>query len=698
MRGARAPIAALALASGLTLAVCSAWAAPPAPPSPIAASDLVVEAFPVFGTGATIARGWNEVSVRIQNNGGKPLRGQVQASMLQFGHDARDFRATAPFSVGAGASVIVRVPALVAAYGDLVVTVLGQDGLAVSETRFPSFNSVGVTLLDVSETTRLRGAVGDAAVSPLFTPSGSRGSGPTLAVASPRFDAATGDPILPDRAALYASADAVLMRSDLLSRLDVPELAALAGYVLAGGTLAVTVSRPEDLRSPTLVAFAGGPIARQGVFAATLAELVLPMPTGGPGPSAKVIAPAREASGEVLETLAGFAGGNLHGSPYGSSAFYGLGEVHLLAFDPTRKPAVDDPWAQARMVDLARRAFDRRATTVFRQGVEQPSASYARVRQQLDPNESSRWAIAASALLLCLYAVVAGPVNFALAARAGKPLRALRWLPMISAATFALIVGIGVVAKGVNGRARHLTLVEAGAGMTRGAAQRFRGFYASRARELTVRTSDASSVVCTAVLAEYADRKDHLMVDRDGARLVDVAALPWQTVVVREDGFASLGDGVALVRDGASALAVTNRTGHDLRGAVLRAPDGVAYYFPRIKDGERVVTAPAQAMSATVAGKAWETRLASPARAGLLPLHRLVAHALGDVLDADAPGLADAWAAIEEASGEMTDWFPDGLPTLIAQLDGGEGRVGDSGLRLESDRLLVRVVGFGGRP
>ena len=698
MRRRRAPIVALALALALALAWTPAFAAPAAAPETSAPSELLVDAFPIFGTGATIAQGWNEVSVRVHNNGGKPARGQVEISMVQLGREARDFRATAPFSVGAGASIIVRVPALVAAYGDLVVTVVDDAGHVVHDVRFPSWNPTGVTLLDVSETTRLRGAVNEAAVSPLFTPGSAKSSLSTLLVASPRFDAATGDPILPDRAALYASADAVLMRSEMLTRLGVPELDALAGYVLAGGTLAITLSRPEDLRSPTLVALTGGPITRQSVFAATLQELVLPAPTAGIGPSTRLIAPAREASSEVSETLAGFAGGNLHGSLYGSSAPYGLGEVHLLAFDPTRKPAVDDPWAQARVVDLARRAFDRRATIVIRQGAPHPSASYGRVRQHLDPNESSRWAIGAAALTLCLYAIIAGPVNFSLAARAGKPLRALRWLPIIAAATFALIIGIGVAAKGVTGRARHLTLVEAGAGMTRGAAQRFRGFYAARARELTVRASDPSSVVCTAVLADSADRKDHLVIDRDGARLVEVAALPWQTVVVREDGFASLGDGVAIVKDGESGVAVINRTGRDLRGSILRGPSGAAYYFPRIKDGERVVTAAAPALSASPAGKAWETRLLSPALAGVLPLHRLVAHALGPVLDADAPGLADAWGAIEEAGGEMIDWFPDGVPTLIGQLDGGEGRTADSGLRLESDRLLVRVVGFGGRP
>src|SRR5262249_12017166 len=160
------------------------------------------------------------------------------------------------------------------------------------------------------------------------------------------------------------------------------------------GTLAVAVVRPEDVRHPTLTAFAGGAILRQGVWAATLAEL----PSSGLSVPGRVVARAPNPSGDVAETLAGYAGGNLHGSAYGSSAAYGLGEVHLLAFDPTQRPAVDDPWAQARVIDLARRAFDRRSIQAFRPGADAGGTSYGRVRRELDPNESSRWAIAAATL------------------------------------------------------------------------------------------------------------------------------------------------------------------------------------------------------------------------------------------------------------------------------------------------------------
>jgi hypothetical protein len=486
----------------------------------------------------------------------------------------------------------------------------------------------------------------------------------------------------------------VLVRSDVLARVQGPELDALASHMLAGGTIAIAIVRPEDVRNPVVVAFAGGDVTRTRVSPATLAELVLSPPTGLVG--GKGLPRARTPTSELAETLGGWAGGNLRPSLYGSSAAYGLGEVHLLAFDPTRKPALDDPWALARMVDLTRRAFDRRSTQAFRPGGDSTNASPERVRRLLDPNESSRWAIAAAALLLIVYAVVAGPVNFALAARSGRPLRALRRLPLFSAVAFALVVGIGSAAKGFVGRARHLGLIEAGAGMSKGNVRRYRAFYTSGARELTIPATDATSLLLTAT-PDSTDRVDHFVVDRDGARLVEVGALPWQTVVVREDGLASLGDGIAIVNDGETGITVINRTGRNLRGALLRTPHGPTFYFARIADGDRVGTSAGKDLRTDPDGRVWESAVGRAGRAGVLSFRALEADSLAPILEADAPGLAAAWWAISDAAGPRVDWFPDDVPVLLAQLDGGEGRTKDAGLRIDSDRLLVRVVGFGGR-
>jgi len=674
--------------------------AAPAPSGSAAATPseharVAVEVSPLLGMQATPA-GWSGFFVRVQNNDQKPVRGEVEIESKLFADSSR-FRATAPFVVGAGASVIVRLPTHANVYGETVVSVRDDAGVEIGSHRATVTNAQSVFLLDVTETSRLRGAINEAAISPLFTPWGagtSYGTGPQLQVGSPRFDPATGDPILPDRAALYAPAAAVVMRSDMLVKLGAAELEALSGYVLGGGTLAVAIARPEDIRSTVLAAFAGGDITQTSPHSETLKEFRLPT---APSNAPKVISSVESPLDEVGKSLVGFSGGNLRGSRYGASAVYGLGEFHLLAFDPTKKPGVDDPWVQGRMLDLSRKAFDRRSSVVYRQGGPPGYPDPDRVRQELDPNEGSRWAIAVAALLLIVYAILAGPLNFTLNANKGKPLRALVWLPIFSAITFLAIVMIGLVAKGLSGRSRHLTLVEAGAGMTKGTARRWRGFFTPRSKELTVRTSDGSSVAMTAIVAAPATRDDHMLVDRDGARLVDVAALPWQTVVIREDGFSDLGEGISITHEGEATAAVTNRSGRELRAAILAMPGGVLRYFPRIKDGESVLSTAGVDINTTPNGRVWATRIAVSGRAGAIDLHPLAGPFLEPLLEPDAPGLGSAWWAIEQSAGSLVNWFPEDVPVLLGQLDGGEGKTSDSSLKLERDRLLVRVLGWGGR-
>ena len=65
-------------------------------------------------------------------------------------------------------------------------------------------------------------------------------------------------------------------------------------------------------------------------------------------------------------------------------------------------------------------------------------------------------------------------------------------------------------------------------------------------------------------------------------------------------------------------------------------------------------------------------------------------------LNQTAAGLADAWHAFEALAGDVTEWWPSDVPVLLAQVAGGEGRTSDSGLRVDADRLLLRVVGYGG--
>ena len=662
-----------------------------AQPMPTPPPGVSVNITPTLSTNPpNMPIGWTPVLVTIGNAGGSPLRGEVEASLRTYG-DKRSFESRAPYAVAAGATVSVELPVDVPNYGQIYVRVIDKDNGEIASTTFTATDLASIALFDASGS-QLKGAINDTAVATSFeqgahTGRSSGGSGVTVSVVLPRVDAATGDPILPDRSALYASVEAVLMRSEMLARLTEPDLSALLNFVLSGGTLAIAITRPEDVRNPTITALVGGEIAQTAVSSEALRPLAVSSSMGAVG-----LAPGED----LGKALGGFRGGNLKGSAYGNSAPYGLGEVHLLAFDPTRKPALDDPWARVRMVDLTRRAFDRRANIVFRPGAYEEPYNLQAVRRVLDPNESSRWAIGAAALLLLVYAVLAAPLNYSLAAKRNQPLRALRLLPLFSAITFFVIVGIGMLAKGVNGRARHLSLVDAGAGMPKAAIRRYRAFFASRAKELTVRTTDASGLVRTAIVAEPGEAQDRLVVDREGARLVSVDALPWQTLVVREDGAVSLGEGIAIVKKPDGTIAVKNRAGRDLRAAILRLPGGDFRYFPKIEDGQAVDAGAGRSIGSEPRDRMWLTAVGTTHSAGSTTIYPLQAYGIGAITDDDVPGLGQAWSALEEAGGRDTSWFLDDVPVLIAQLQGGEGRSSDSSLRLESDRMLVRVVGFGG--
>ena len=63
----------------------------------------------------------------------------------------------------------------------------------------------------------------------------------------------------------------------------------------------------------------------------------------------------------------------------------------------------------------------------------------------------------------------------------------------------------------------------------------------------------------------------------------------------------------------------------------------------------------------------------------------------------DTDGAPVAWKALDDSVPSL-DWWPDDVPVVLAQLDGGEGKTSDSGLKLESDRVLIRVLGWGGAP
>jgi hypothetical protein len=659
--------------------------------------------------------GWTEVVARIDNVGGAGLKGSLELSSTPgYGRD-QDLVTRAPFNVPAGRSVIVHVPTHGYTYqpSNLTLTALNAGGAKLGTVNVSMNSSQAPLLVDVDDPSRLAIVLRNAPVGTAWS-SGASGSGATtpLTVGTAAFDGITGDPILPDQAAGYAAATVVLIHSDALARLEQGALDALVDWVLSGGTLAVVPTRPEDLRGPTLTALVGGdvsstepppvlltlpamsPAAASSPFAAPTKPSVggeddVPGSPGAGGRAGRAGALQVGPSAAVLPRLVGYRGGNLRPSHHGATAPYGMGEVHLLPIDPTVSPAVDDPWVQARVVDLVSRAWDRRAFNAFRQGAFPPSPyQLNEVRRSLDPNENFRPALGIAAILLVLYSIVAGPVTFLRAGRSGNPLTPLKWAPVWSALAFGAVVLVGLAGKGWRGRARHLSLVEAGAGMPRGAIHRFRGFFTSEAHAMSIATTDRSCVLD--VMGEDAAKEHRVFrIDRNGGALENLTSLPWQTVVVVEDGFTEVGGGVTLLSNADGTVEIVNRSGHVLRDVVVYVPDKEPSYFAELKDGARASSETGQAMASSAVRRSTTV--------GARRVHPLEASDLGPLLDArTSERLRDEWRPIESAAGGEVDWLPDDTPVLLAEIAGGEGQTRDSALSVERDRTLLRIVGAGG--
>ncbi|HEY0464412.1 MAG TPA: hypothetical protein VGC79_09400, partial [Polyangiaceae bacterium] len=241
---------------------------------------------------------------------------------------------------------------------------------------------------------------------------------------------------------------------------------------------------------------------------------------------------------------------------------------------------------------------------------------------------------------------------------------------------------LGRLGKGVTGRARHFTLIKAGACMSRGSITLFRGLYGARSDDVIVRAARGSVLD---VIGDPDEVTRDLLVDRDGLRLEQLREKPWQVQVVREDGFTNLGAGVSLVRAADGELTIKNRCARDLLAVIVNAPGQGLSYFPKLSDGETVSLRQGRSIGPAPSSSTFGTRTLS-------------ATSFHDQVEERAKGSGAAWEALESLTGSDADWWPEDVPVLIAELEGGEGRNQDSGLRLDLDRVLVRVVGYGGVP
>ncbi|MFZ5889743.1 MAG: hypothetical protein ACOY0T_01630 [Myxococcota bacterium] len=676
--------------SGALLSLALYSVAPCASANP---PTLVLEAAPLLGPAVPDDGGWRSVRVRLENTSNQAVTGSLLIETRSgFSRGGADLTTLLPFAVAGKGHVSFEAPTHGIGGGGSQVRVRAQNsqGEVLAESTLTGINPTDALVLDLSNPSRLAPLLRNRPFSSRRgAPYASRARLAQISVAAALEDPTSGDLVLPEFAGGYAAATLVIGSGRELSRLSDSEQTALANWVLSGGALALYLDRPEDFGRPLIQALVGARPERAPVPEALTRMQVFLVPADDSEPTRTTPAPPKlvraAPSSDTQKRLVGYRGGNLHDTGWGASASYGLGELHLLAFDPRDVSNLNDTWTRHKLVALVEHAFGREPHAAVHHSSSLPGElSIDGIRRELDPNQATRWTIVVSALLLLAYAGLAGPLNFYLASRKGRPLRALWQLPLWSLATLSIIMLLGLFGKGLNGRSRRLTLFDAGAGSSRAAAVRFRGFYAASSRELTVRATRREHVLDLGALSSDIVRQ--LTVDGDGPRLTGLRTKPWQTVLVREDGFGELAGGVSVISQNGD-LIIKNRVGRDLLGVIVRNATGDATYIARIRDGQSVRASEGSSLGT----------LGSPSAAGSTAVP-LDSGRFASTIDHDYPGLGRAWGALEPAFASDTEWWPADVPVVLAALDGGEGKLTDSGLGVDYDRVLVRLVGEGGTP
>jgi hypothetical protein len=399
------------------------------------------------------------------------------------------------------------------------------------------------------------------------------------------LDAQTRDPVLPTQAVGWSSVHVLVASAPLLARAGQAEQEALADWVRGGGRVIVFPRSDADFRDPFLRSLVGD-LARVG------AE-----------PRYSTLVP-QAAQGQRLTV-----NGQL-GEEFGASRRVGFGRVYVASFDGSAPPFSEA--AETRALVRAIAAAPRQhgvdwPVLPFGQLQDQVGAewfgsgpSFGTLRSTLDPNEGYRPALGLVAVVLLLYVIAIGPVNFTFVQRRNRPTLALLTTPIAAFFCALVMLGVGYVGKGTTMRFRAVEVVELVEGDASGPARRYTGLFYTRPASLELSSPEHGIVrVLRGATSDVAPVTDHA-----GERPVlrELRGRLWETVFVREDRIAPLGGTIRFTRDGRRLAAVENGTPHALRGAVVIDPAGAVYPVGDVPAGGRAAISSASSMSLTAMG------------------------------------------------------------------------------------------------
>lgn len=559
-------------------ALACSLAARPAIAQDDASAPVAVDAVGLFGPELHLPARHIPVRVTVRNRTAAPLRGRVIVESSDWRE--RSERHGVALDLPPRGERTVELTVLARESGTLVAGFELGGRRVASRHLSIAYNAAAEGLVVLADPPRIRGSLLDVQTEQFVRHGGTSIVNMPVGVIS--FDATSGEPLAPTRASGWHAARLVVASAPTLERLSPTQRDALFDWLRGGGELVVFLRSPEDLRAPAMQAMA--PLTWRPDDDPTPSALV---PAGAP--AARIVASTDRA--EPRE--------------YGISVPVGFGRVEVVRYDGTAPPYVDAPETRRLVEQIAGRP--RRAGAelpMFRPGAPESfddwsgGWTFRPVRSYLDPNESFRPALGFVAILLLLYVIVVGPLNFSWVARKNRPTLALITTPIAAFVCLALLLGVGYVGKGTTMRYRAVGLLELVEGEPSGPERRYLGLFLTRPAtfDLAVPERGTTSLVHGVgarglKVASYGERS--IVEDLQGGL--------WETLFLREDRLSGLGGAVTLEREGGHLVAVRNESRVTLRGAVVLDMSGNAYVVGDVAPGARVeiARAPSEALGST---------------------------------------------------------------------------------------------------
>lgn len=609
---------------------------------------------PLFGEGTFLANSWSPVWVEVENHTSAAQRGRLHIDVA--GYRETVMRRQIPLDVPPGETRHAIVSVFTGESGTTMHTSfeVGERELASAELSV-DYQSTERSVVVFGDPPRLRGALFDLDVNESLDTGVPRMV--RFPVGTVRFDASTGDPVLPETAAAWASVKLLVASAPALTRVARAHRAPIEDWLRTGGRLLVFPRSPADLRHEWLASLVGGAIA-----------------SGGEPPLRSEMVPA----GGMRLGLVCAAEHQIES--FGCSAPFGHGRVFVAAYDGTTPSAIESGAPRGLVTALLAAPSATRAVLPFARGAtpltEQywdGSGSLGSLRSALDPNEGFRPALGLVALVLLLYVIIVGPLNFRWVQKKNRPTLALLTTPAAASVCVLLLLMVGYLGKGVTMRYRRVELVELVEGQARGASRRYTGIFSTRPGTFDLPGGDD----LTAILRIGGGPPLGPVHRTEGQheRLVDFRAGLWETTFLREDRVIDLGGPIGFVMDDGRLASVRNESSTPLTSAVVIDMAGGIFLVGDVPAGG----------SAEIA----RTAVASMNRSFMYGSDSGDAASL-----ARTTGQPGDQAEVERIEGLIrlvgTEFVPSAAPVLYARIPADEAPIGGI-FACEIDRRWLRV-------